>query len=462
MTHTEDMAAVVGAVRAGSSSRLLADLGARRVQLRQLRALLVEQEDRLCAALSADFGKPPIETYGTEIGFTIKEIDEALKSLESWAKPRKAKLPMILRPASAHIVPEPLGVVLIIAPWNYPIQLSLGPLVGALAAGNAAVVKPSELVARTAELLGELVGEYLDDRLVRVVLGGADETTALLEQRFDHIVYTGNGRVGRLVMEAAAKHLTPVTLELGGKSPAIVLGDADIDSAARRIVWGKFLNAGQTCVAPDYVLVDETAEDRFLGAALRAVHDFYGDEPRVSPDFARIVNDRQFERITGLLDAGGFEAIVTGGTRDAATRYLAPTIVAGVEPTAALMGEEIFGPVLPVLTVDSVQSAIDFVNERDKPLALYVFGDDDDRIQRVIEHTSSGAVTVNHTMLHVTAPDLPFGGVGASGMGAYHGRSGFEAMSHLKPVVTKAARPDPPVMYPPYKPWKVKLLRKLL
>jgi aldehyde dehydrogenase (NAD+) len=462
VTSTDDITGIVGAVRSGYDSGLLTDVAARRVQLQQLRAMLLDNEDRITAALVADFGKPPIETYSTEIGFTVNEIDVALKGLDTWAKPRKAKIPMLLRPGSAQIVPEPLGVVLIIAPWNYPIQLQFGPLVGALAAGNAAVLKPSELTVNTAALIGALVHEYLDDRLVRVVQGGAEETTALLEERFDHIVYTGNGRVARIVMAAAAKHLTPVTLELGGKSPAIVLADADIDVAARRIVWGKFLNAGQTCVAPDYVLVDSSAEDRFLGAALRAVHDFYGDDPRTSPDFARIVNARHFDRVSGLLDAGGFEAIVTGGIRDASTRYIAPTVVAGVEADSALMAEEIFGPILPVLPIGSVEEAITFVNERDRPLALYVFGSDEATIDRVVRGTSSGGVTVNHTVLQVAAPDLPFGGVGPSGMGSYHGKWGFDALSHFKPVLTKPARPDPPVLYPPFKAWKQKLLRKIL
>lgn len=462
MTPIDDIPGIVSAVRAGFHSGLLRDVASRRVQLLQLRALLVDNEEAISAAVAADFGKPPTETYGTEVGFTIKEIDHAVKHLDTWTKPVKAKLPLVLRPGSAQVVPEPLGVVLVIAPWNYPFQLQFAPLVAALAAGNAAVLKPSELTRTSSALIATLVAEYLDERVVRVVEGAAAETTALLEQRFDHIVYTGNGRVGRIVMEAAAKHLTPVTLELGGKSPAIVLADADIDSAARRIVWGKFLNAGQTCVAPDYVLVDAVIEDRFLGAVLRAVHDFYGDEPRTSPDFARIVDDHHFQRIGGLLDAGGFEAIVTGGNRDAATRYIAPTVVAGVEADSALMREEIFGPVLPVLAVASADAAIAFVNDRDKPLALYVFGNDDVVVQRVVNSTSAGGVTINHTMLHVAAPELPFGGVGASGMGAYHGKAGFDALTHHKPVLSRPARPDPPVLYPPYKSWKQKLQRKVL
>ena len=360
------------------------------------------------------------------------------------------------------MVSQPLGVVLVIAPWNYPVQLSLCPLVGVLAAGNTAVVKPSELAPATSAVLAELVPTYLDGRAVAVVEGGVAESQALLAERFDHIMYTGNGDVGRIVLRAAAEHLTPVTLELGGKSPAIIAGDADVDVAAHRIAWGRFSNAGQTCVAPDYVLVHHAVEDQFLGGVLRAVHDFYGENPRTSPDYGRIINDRHFERLTGLIAAGGYEAVVTGGVGDAATRYLAPTVLAGVQPDAAVMQSEIFGPILPVLTVADVDEAVRFVNARPAPLAMYVFTSDDALAERVVERTASGGVTINHTMFHVGVPELPFGGVGPSGMGAYHGRAGFDNFSHRRAVVAKPARPDPPVLYPPYKRWKEAILRRVL
>ena len=462
MTPIEDIPGIVDSVREGQRSGILRSIEARRTQLRQLRRLLVENTDAIEAALLADFSKPPTETYGTEIAFTITEIDHALKHIDEWNRPVKVKVPLTFKPAAAAIHPEALGTVLVIAPWNYPLQLTLAPMIPALAAGNAVVVKPSEVTEHTSALIADLVPRYLDSRVVAVVTGGVPETTALLEQRFDHIFYTGNGTVGRIVMTAAAKNLTPVTLELGGKSPVIVTADADIDVAARRIAWGKFVNAGQTCVAPDYVLVEEAVEDALLGALLRAVHDFYGDSPQTSKDFARIVSSRQFERIAGLLDAGGYDATVCGGDRDAVSRYIAPTVLAGVKPDAAIMQQEIFGPVLPVLTVADVDEAIRFVNDRDKPLALYVFSGSDGTIERVVSHTSAGGMCVNQVLMHLAVAELPFGGVGESGMGAYHGKAGFDVFSHRKSVLRKPVKPDPPVMYPPYKSWKQKLLRKVM
>lgn len=462
MTPIEDIPGIVDTVREGQTSGVLRSIEARRTQLKQMRRLILENEAAFTEALQADFAKPPTETYGTEIAFTVAEIDHTLKHLDAWTRPTKVKVPLTFKPGHAQLVPEPLGTVLVIAPWNYPVQLLYAPAIPALAAGNAVVLKPSEVTENVSALIAELTPKYLDTRVVQVVTGGVDETTELLRQRWDHIFYTGNGTVGRIVMEAAAKHLTPVTLELGGKSPVIVAADADIDVAARRIAWGKFVNAGQTCVAPDYVLVDEAVEDKLLGALLRTVHDFYGDSPKHSDDFARIVSSRQFERIAGLLDAGGFDATVCGGERDAATRYIAPTVLAGVKPDAAIMQQEIFGPVLPVLTVGNVDEAIDFVNARDKPLALYVFSDDEGTVDRVISHTSAGGVCVNQVLMHLALADLPFGGVGPSGMGAYHGKAGFDTFTHHKPVLQKPTKPDPPVMYPPYKSWKQKLLRKVM
>jgi aldehyde dehydrogenase (NAD+) len=324
------------------------------------------------------------------------------------------------------------------------------------------VLKPSELAPATSTALAELVPAYLDGRAVAVVEGGAAVAEALLVERFDHVFYTGGPAVARRVMLAAAEHLTPVTLELGGKSPAIVFADADIDVAAHRIAWGRFTNAGQTCVAPDYALVHRSVENEFLGALLRAVHDFYGEDPHASPDYGRIVNEAHFDRLTGLIEAGGYEAVVTGAGGDREARYLAPTVLAGVEPTAAVMQSEIFGPILPVLTVDDVDEAVRFVNERPQPLAMYLFTADEALAERVVERTSSGGVAVNHTMLQVAVPDLPFGGVGASGFGAYHGRAGFDTFSHRRSVLTKPTRPDPSVLYPPYKRWKEAILRRVL
>lgn len=462
MTPIAEIAPTVARLAESARARVMWDEDARREQLVALKALLTEQQDRWAAALHHDLGKSSIEAYATEIGFTVTEAEHALGHLKAWMQPRKAKLPMVFRPGWAKVVSQPLGLALVIAPWNYPVQLLLGPLVGALAAGNTVLLKPSELAPATSALAAELVPRYLDQRVVAVVEGGVDETTAVLAERFDHILYTGSGEVGKVVLRAAAEHLTPVTLELGGKSPAIVAADADIDVTARRIAWGRFTNAGQTCIAPDYVLVDAAVEDRFLGAMLRSVHDLFGENPKVSPDYGRIVDERHYDRLSGLLEAGGYEAVVTGGIGNRDDRYLAPTVLAGVDPGAAVMQEEIFGPILPVIAVADIDAAIGFVTARPHPLALYVFSGDDAVADQVIDRTSSGAAAVNHTLLHAGVPDLPFGGVGASGTGAYHGESGFNTFSHRRAVMAKPTKPDPSLMYPPYKRWKEVILRRLL
>ena len=462
MTAVERIPEIVQQLRDGFHSGVVRDIESRRVQLRSLRAMFVEQEDRLIDALVADVGKPRIEAYTTEIAFPINEIDHTLKHLDAWNKPTKIKVPITFKPGSATLRPEPLGTVCIIAPWNYPVQLLFAPLVPALAAGNTAVLKPSEVTPSVSALIEELVPRYFNASTVAVVTGAVDETTALLEQRFDHIFYTGNGKVGRVVMRAAAEHLTPVTLELGGKSPAIVAADANLEVAAKRIAWAKFLNAGQTCVAPDYVLVEESVEDQLVTALADAVTTFYGADPRQSDDYARIVNERHHERLMKLLDAGGYDATVIGGTGDRGSRYIAPTVLAGVKPDAAVMDDEIFGPILPVLTVGDIDEAIRFVNDREKPLALYAFSSDEDTLEHVVANTSAGGVTLNHAVLHLAVPDLPFGGVGESGMGSYHGKSGFDTFSHAKAVLDKPTRPDPALMYPPYTSMKQKILRKFL
>jgi aldehyde dehydrogenase (NAD+) len=428
-------------------------------QLDALVRLLEEGEDRLLDALATDVGKPRMEGWATDLGVTGSEIKAMRKHVAKWAKPRRASLPLTAMPGKGRIVPEPLGTVLIIAPWNYPVQLLLEPLAAALAAGNAAVVKPSELAPATSAVLTDLLRTYLDDA-VQVVEGGPEVATELLEQRWDHIFFTGSTKIGRVVAEAAAKHLTPVTLELGGKSPAIVHKTANVEVAGRRIAWGKWLNAGQTCIAPDYVLVDESVKDELIESIRTAVKDFYGDDPKASEDYARIVNGRHFDRLSGLLDGGG--EVAMGGQTDADSRYIAPTVLVDTPADAEILEEEIFGPLLPVLPVTSVAAAIDKVNEGPKPLALYVFADDDDAVDAVLERTSSGGVCVNHTLVHIMPPDLPFGGVGDSGTGRYHGQSGFDTFSNLKSVLRKPTRPDPALLYPPYTDMKEKIVRKAI
>lgn len=461
-TTTPSASAVISRVRSAFNSGRTRPVEWRKEQLGALDRLLVDSEAELLEALRLDLGKPALEGFITDIAFVRAEIAETLRHLDQWLRPERAKVPVKQKPGTARIHRDPLGAVLIIGPWNYPIQLVLAPLVGAIAGGNTAVIKPSEVSEHSSRVLARLVPRFLDPDAFAVVEGGVTETTALLAEHWDHIFYTGNGTVGRVVMAAAAKHLTPVTLELGGKSPVIIDRSANLDVAARRIVWGKFLNAGQTCIAPDYLLVDRTVEGPLLARMSDAVRSFYGADPRTSSDYGRIINERHFERISKLVDGEGAGDVVFGGARDAASRYFAPTALRGTDATAAIMQEEIFGPVLPTIAVDDLDDALEFVTARDKPLALYVFAEDSGVQQRVLNETSSGGVCVNATLFHITVPGLPFGGVGESGMGAYHGRSGFETFTHRKSVLNRPTKLDPSIAYPPYTSLKAKVLRKLL
>ncbi|MFF7630105.1 aldehyde dehydrogenase family protein [Streptomyces cyaneofuscatus] len=433
-TPTETPAELVARLRATFRTGRTKDLTWRTGQLERLRALLTEHGDDLADALRADLGKSRKEAYRTEIDFTVREIDHTLEHLAHWLRPEPAPVPAHLAPtgATAQTVLDPLGVVLVIAPWNYPVQLLLAPVVGALASGNCVVAKPSELAPATSAAVARLLPRYLDTEAVGVVEGAVEETTALLEQHFDHIFYTGNGTVGRIVMTAAAKHLTPVTLELGGKSPVFVDRGTDLKAVAGRLASGKFLNAGQTCVAPDYVLTDPETAPALAEALAKAVEGLFGADPAEHPEYGRIVNERHFDRLTGLLDSG---RTVTGGTHDRDTKYIAPTVLADVAPDAPVMGEEIFGPILPLVTVDGLDEAIGFINDRDKPLALYAFTDSPAVRDRLLAETSSGGVGIGLPLAHLTVSDLPFGGVGESGMGSYHGRYSLETFSHRKAVL---------------------------
>ncbi|MEV0184986.1 aldehyde dehydrogenase family protein [Streptomyces sp. NPDC050625] len=437
MNHStpEQPADIVARLRATFRSGRTKPVEWRTGQLHRLREMLTEKGPELAAALHADLGKSSTEAYRTEIDFTVREIDHTLGHLTEWLRPESAPVPAHLGDdARAWTQYDPLGVVLVIAPWNYPAQLLLAPMVGALAAGNAVVAKPSELAPATSAALAELIPEYLDTEAVAVVEGGVPETTALLAERFDHIFYTGNGTVGRIVMRAAAEHLTPVTLELGGKSPVFVDRDADIEVVADRLARGKFLNAGQTCVAPDYVLTDPRTAAALEPALVRAVEAVYGADPAASAEYGRIVNERHFDRLGQLLGSG---RVVLGGGSDRATKYLAPTVLADVDPKSPVMQEEIFGPILPIVTVAGLDEAIGFINDRDKPLALYVFTESDDTRARIAAETSSGGLGYGLPLAHLTVSDLPFGGVGESGMGSYHGRYSIETFSHRKAVLEK-------------------------
>jgi aldehyde dehydrogenase (NAD+) len=457
-TDVASIPGVVEALRVGFQAGKTRPLPWRRQQLRRLRDMCRQEEARMLEALRADLGKPALEAYAGEIGYLVAEVGHTLKHLSKWSRPERVKTPMVNALGKSYIQREPLGVVLIIGPWNYPIQLLLAPLIGALSAGNCALLKPSEITTHSSQLMAELVPRYFDADAVRVVEGGVPETTALLEQRFDHIFFTGSTAVGKIVYQAAAKHLTPVTLELGGKSPCYVDREVDMAVAARRIVWGKYFNAGQTCVAPDYVLVDKVQHEPLLEALSATIRDFYGTDPKNSPDYARIASDRHHARLCAFLGDG---EVVVGGESDASTRYIAPTVLKDVTPDKPVMGEEIFGPILPVLPVESPGQAVEFINARPKPLALYVFSRNGGTARRILGETSSGGACVNDAISHLATPDLPFGGVGDSGLGAYHGRASFETFSHRKSVFDRSTFVDLKLRYPPYE-GALKWVKRLL
>jgi len=427
--------------------------GQRKAKLQALLGALMAHRAEAQAALAADFRKAPEEVDLTELYPVISELKDALRHLPRWMKPRRVPTPIGLIGSAGTIVHEPRGVVLIIAPWNYPIYLTLGPLVSALAAGNCAVIKPSEFTPHTNAFLRKLLAGLFPEEEVALVEGEAEVAQALLALPFDHIFFTGSPAVGKLVMKAAAEHLSSVTLELGGKSPVLVDADADLENAARKIAWGKCVNAGQTCVAPDYVLVHERVHDALVEALKRALVAFYGaeaDTRRLCPDFARIIHDRHHTRLLRLLqDSRGL--VVFGGENDPATRYIGPTLLTEVEPGSPIMQEEIFGPLLPILKVPDMEAAAAFVNARPKPLALYVFSGDRRNTEALIASTTAGGGCINDTLLHFAHTGLPTGGVNTSGFGKAHGRHGFEAFSNARGILRQRTRFSAiQLMYPPY------------
>ncbi|NXT96726.1 AL3A2 dehydrogenase, partial [Anhinga rufa] len=419
----ERMQQVVGRARAAFNSGRCRSLEFRIQQLKALKRMVQEKEEEIVAAIKADLHKSGPSAYGHEILYVMQDLILTIDKLPSWAAPRPAKRDLLTMRDEAYVSPEPLGVVLIIGAWNYPFLLVMHPLIGAIAAGNAVVTKPSEIAENTARVVADLLPQYLDPELYPVVTGGVPETTELLKQRFDHILYTGNSTVGKIVMAAAAKHLTPVTLELGGKSPCYIDKDCDLATACRRITWGKYLNCGQTCIAPDYILCDPSIQSKVVENIKATLQELYGEDVKKSPDYERIINKHHFRRILGLLEG---QKIAHGGEADEATCFIAPTILTDVSPASKVMEEEIFGPVLPILPVKSVDEAIELINSREKPLALYVFSNNKKLIKRVISETSSGGVTANDVVMHFFLSTLPFGGVGNSGMGAYHGKHSFD------------------------------------
>ncbi len=425
--------------------------------LKKLRGAIVENRALIEQALHSDLSKSRFESYTTEIGILLSEIDYHLKHLKSWMKPRKAKTPLFLMPATSKVICQPLGTVLIVSPWNYPVQLSLNPLIGAVSAGNCAVVKLSPSAAASAGVIEKIISETFPEHYICALQGGKEVMNELLEERFDHIFYTGGSAFGKTVMQAASRNLTPVTLELGGKSPCIVDKDADINIAARRIGWGKFLNAGQTCVAPDYILIHKSVKTKFEAALQEAVARFFGPKPEESPDYPRIIDAESVIRLAGLLDGAG--KIIFGGTYDADSRFFSPTAIEITDTECQLMKQEIFGPLLPIIEYEDLQQACDFISEREKPLALYYFGNKQ-AASKVLACTSSGGACVNDTVMHLANRHLPFGGVGYSGMGRYHGRDSFDTFSNRRAVLSTSTLIDVPARYAPYK-W-LRIIERLL
>lgn len=429
-------------------------------QLNQLKNSILKYEQAILDALKTDLGKQSFEAYTTEIGFVLSNISHAIKHLRQWTKPKRVRGTLTLFPSKGFIQYEPYGTVLIIGPFNYPFQLVIEPLIGAIAAGNCAIVKPSELTPHVSKVITEMITETFPKEYIYSIEGGVEVNQALLQEPFDYIFFTGSTRVGKLVMEAAAKHLTPVTLELGGKSPVIIDESADLTIAAKRIIWGKTINAGQTCVAPDYIMVHESIKDKLIRELQQAIADFFGSNPEKSNDFGRIVSDKHFERLVEMIKKDK-DQVILGGKSTKETRYIEPTIVEA-NWNSCSMQEEIFGPILPILTYKTLDEAIKSIKKFDKPLALYLFSSNKNVENKVIGSISSGGVCVNDVLTHIVHPDLPFGGVGASGLGSYHGKYSFLTFSHQRSILKKSTRFQLPILFPPYTDKKEHLIRKVL
>lgn len=429
-------------------------------QLQKLKDNIKRYENRIITALQQDLGKSEFEAYSTEIGFTLDSIGYMMKRLKRWAKPVKVRTPLHLFPAKSYVLSEPYGTVLIIGPFNYPFQLLIEPLIGAIAAGNCAILKPSESTPAISAVIEELIQETFESQYIRVVQGEKETTNLLIHARFDYIFFTGSVPVGRIVMEAAAKNLVPVTLELGGKSPVIVDKSANLENAAKRIIWGKLINAGQTCIAPDYLLVHKDISKALIAAMKQSITTFYGQDAQNNSDYGRIVNERQLQRLAALISRDQ-DKIIMGGNVIVEDRYIEPTLLYPAAWSDAAMEDEIFGPILPILDYEHLDEAIDSINERPKPLALYLFTEDKHVEQTVLSRVSFGGGCINDTISHVANSKLPFGGVGNSGIGGYHGKHSFELFSHRKSIVKRGTSIDPGIVYPPYGN-KVRLVRKVL
>jgi len=434
------------------------DVDFRIKQLKKLKTAILEFEDKLSEALYKDLGKSKIESYTTEIGFCLHELSLHIKNLKSWAKPEKVSTNWMMFPlAKSFIQKEPLGNILIIAPWNYPLQLSISPLIGAISAGNCATLKPSEISPHTAQVIQEMLEKHFDKKYIHVVQGSAKETQELLKENYNYIFFTGGEYVGKIIMEAASKNLTPITLELGGKTPCIVDKNCNLEKTANRIVYGKFLNAGQTCIAPDYLLVDKNIKDKLIEKLIEKINLFFGDNIENSKDFGKIINDKHFERLKNYL---GEIKIIFGGKTNKATKFISPTIVENTE-NKQIMQEEIFGPILPIIEYSDENKVIEFINKRAKPLALYIFSEDKEFQNNILNKTSSGGVCINDTILHVVNENLPFGGVGNSGFGKYHGKASFDTFSNTRSVFKNTTLFEIPKRFPPFDEMTLKIMKKI-
>lgn len=439
------------------NSQKTKNLKFRKMYLEKLRELILKNEEVMYEAIYADFGKSRFDTFTTEISFVLKDIDYYLKNLNTLARPKKVRTNLANQFGSSKIYSDPLGCTLVIGAWNYPYQLSLSPMIAAIAAGNTCILKPSEIAENTMKMIAKLINENFPAEYVHVIEGGVEETTEILKLKFDKIFFTGSTKVGKIVYEAAAKNLTPVTLELGGKSPVIVSASADFEVAAKRIIWGKFLNGGQTCVAPDYILVDAKVKDSFLDS-LKSYIQKFNYQPD-SKEYTKIINDKNFERLTKFIEP---EKVFFGGNFDKETRYIEPTILTNVYWSDAVMQEEIFGPILPVLTFQNFNEALLQINDHEKPLSAYLFTDNSEEKESFVSKISFGGGCINDVIMHLSNDYLPFGGVGNSGIGNYHGKFGFETFSHQKSILDRATWGEPDFKYPPYTDKKMTWIKKLL
>jgi aldehyde dehydrogenase (NAD+) len=432
------------------------DYGYRREQLKKLKWVIQSNEDNIIEAVKSDFSKPPIETFESETQLSIDELNLFLKKTKTWMRPERVPSTLVNFPSSGYIINEPYGLSLIISPWNYPFQLCIVPLIGAIAAGNCAVLKPSELAPVTSRMLEKMINEHFPEQYIHVVNGDAETAKELLDQKFDFIFFTGSSKIGRVVAESAARTLTPTVLELGGKSPCIVDKNYPISLAAKRIAWGKFFNCGQTCIAPDYLYVHQEVHDQLIEQLIRTIRNFYGNNPKVSPDYARIININHFNRLKENMDPS---KVICGGDLDPASRYISPTILDPITWDDPIMRDEIFGPILPVMTYHDIDEVIHQIRQKEKPLSLYLFTMNKQIQKEIVNHLSFGGGAINDTVSHFVNPNMPFGGVGLSGYGGYHGKFSFDTFSHRKSILKKGSWLDIPLRYPPYNSTKEKIIR---